>query len=140
MTSRLILPTTKTLIKSFATTAAQAKKFVLPSLPYAYSALEPAISGQIMEVHHTKHHQAYVNNLNNTIAAYADAEASNDVQKMIALQPALRFNGGGHVNHSIFWTNLAPPKEGGGGKPSGELLAEIEKSFGSFDKVRTHMH
>ena len=135
MTSRLILPTTKTLIKSFATSSAQAKKFVLPTLPYSYSALEPAISGQIMEVHHTKHHQAYVNNLNNTIAAYADAEASNDVQKMIALQPALRFNGGGHVNHSIFWTNLAPPKEGGGGKPTGDLLKEIEKSYGSFDKV-----
>jgi superoxide dismutase len=72
-------------------------------------------------------------------SADADAESSNDLQKMISLQPALRFNGGGHVNHSIFWTNLAPPKEGGGGKPTGELLQAIEASFGSFDKFKDTM-
>jgi len=146
MASRLIVPTTKQLIKTFATSAPAAgaaasalPKYTLPTLPYSYSALEPAISGQIMETHHTKHHQAYVNNLNNTIQQYADAEKSGDLQKMIALQPALRFNGGGHVNHSIFWTNLAPPKEGGGGKPTGELLTAIEASFGSFDKFKDTM-
>ena len=138
--SRLLVPTTRTLIKSFATAApSSGQKFVLPKLPYAYSALEPAISGQIMEVHHTKHHQAYVTNLNAALASYADAEQANDVQKMISLQPALRFHGGGHVNHSIFWTNLAPPKEGGGGKPSGELLAAIEASYGTFDKFKEQM-
>lgn len=142
--SRLLMPTTRTLIKSFATTAApvtsaSSHKFTLPKLPYAYSALEPAISGQIMEVHHTKHHQAYVTNLNAALASYADAEQANDLQKMISLQPALRFHGGGHVNHSIFWTNLAPPKEGGGGKPTGELLAAIEASYGSFDKFKESM-
>lgn len=139
--SGLILPSTKQLIKGFSTsaTAAATHKFTLPALPYSYSALEPAISGQIMETHHTKHHQTYVNNLNNAIAQYAEAEKAHDVQKMISLQPALRFNGGGHVNHSIFWTNLAPPKEGGGGKPTGELLKMIEASYGSFDKFKESM-
>lgn len=73
------------------------------------------------------------------VAEYADAERANDLQKMISLQPALRFHGGGHVNHSIFWTNLAPPKEGGGGKPDGELLQAIEASFGSFDNFKSIM-
>jgi len=137
--SRLILPSTKSLIKSFGTQAGAGNKFVLPKLNYAYSALEPAISGQIMEVHHTKHHQGYVNNLNNAIAAYADAEASNDIQKMISLQGALKFNGGGHINHSIFWTNLAPVKEGGGAPPTGELAKAIDTCFGSFDTFKTQM-
>ena len=92
-----------------------------------------------METHHTKHHQTYVNNLNATLEQYADAEKSNDVQKMIALQPALRFNGGGHVNHSIFWTNLAPPKEGGGGQPTGELLKAIEAQFCTFENFKNTM-
>jgi len=150
MASRVLLPSTRQLIKTFATSAAPAAKaagssgvvipkYVLPDLPYAYSALEPAISGQIMEVHHTKHHQTYVTNLNNALAQYAEAEKAQDLQKMIALQPALRFHGGGHVNHSIFWTNLAPPKEGGGGRPTGELLTAIEASFGSFDKFKETM-
>jgi len=90
-----------------------------------------------MRIHHTKHHQAYVTNLNAAVEQYKDAEAKNDLTKMIALQPALRFNGGGHLNHSIFWTNLANPKKHGGGQPSGDLLKAIETQFGTFDKFQT---
>lgn len=112
-------------------------KIALPALPYAYDALMPSISGEIMTIHHTKHHQTYVNNLNATLEQYANAEAKGDVTKMIALQPALKFNGGGHINHSIFWTNMAPPAKGGGGTPSGELQAAIDSTWGSFDNFKT---
>ncbi|KAJ6137400.1 manganese superoxide dismutase [Penicillium samsonianum] len=81
----------------------------LPPLPYAYDALEPVISKQIMELHHQKHHQTYINNLNAALSAQASATASNDVPTLIALQQKLRFNGGGHINHSLFWKNLTPP-------------------------------
>lgn len=106
--------------------------FELPELPYDFSALEPVISGQIMELHYTKHHKGYVTNLNAALEKYAEAESKEDLGAMIALETAIRFNGGGHVNHSIFWTNLAPVGKGGGGEPSGELRAIIEKEFGSF--------
>jgi len=95
------------------------------------------ISADIMKIHHTKHHQTYVTNLNAALEQYADAQAKNDVTKMIALQPALRFNGGGHINHSIFWQNLASPKNGGGGAPSGELAKAIDAQFGSFAAFQT---
>ncbi len=106
-------------------------QYKLPELPYDFGALEPVISGQIMELHYTKHHQAYVNNLNAALEKYAEAEKKGDVVAMIALQAAIRFNGGGHINHSIFWTNLAPQ----GGEPKGELLEAIKKEFGSVDKL-----
>ena len=106
-------------------------QYKLPELPYDFGALEPVISGQIMELHYTKHHQAYVNNLNAALEKYAEAEKKGDVAAMIALQPAIRFNGGGHVNHSIFWTNLAPK----GGEPGGMLLEAIKKEFGSVEKL-----
>lgn len=108
-------------------------KFELPPLPYDFNALEPAISAQIMEIHYTKHHQAYVNNLNKALEQYADAEQKKDLQAMIALQQAIKFNGGGNVNHSIFWTNLAPAGKGGGGAPDGDLAKAIAHSFGSFE-------
>lgn len=108
-------------------------QYTLPELSYDFGALEPVISGQIMELHYTKHHQAYVNNLNAALEKYAEAEKKGDVGAMIALQGAIRFNGGGHVNHSIFWTNLAPA--GQGGEPKGELLEAIKKEFGSVDKL-----
>eukprot|EP00736_Rhodelphis_marinus_P009918 Rmarinus@m.23919 len=111
-------------------------KFELPKLPYEYSALEPVISGEIMEIHHSKHHQTYVTNLNAAMEQLADAEKNNDIARMIALQSAIKFNGGGHVNHSIFWTNLAPPKEGGGAPPSGDLADAINKQWGSLDKFQ----
>jgi Fe-Mn family superoxide dismutase len=106
----------------------------LPDLSYDYGALEPSISGQIMEIHHSKHHQTYVTNFNATMEKYQDAEAAGDVATMIALQPAIKFNGGGHVNHSIFWTNLSP---NGGGAPTGELADLINAEFGSFDQFKT---
>jgi len=118
--------------KRFSSTPSSA--YVLPDLPYDYSALEPVISAEIMTLHHKKHHQAYVTNLNNALEKQHAAEQKKDLGELIALQSAIKFNGGGHVNHSIFWTNLAPPKKGGGGNPDGELSSKINASFGSFDK------
>ncbi|XP_023584033.1 superoxide dismutase [Mn], mitochondrial-like [Trichechus manatus latirostris] len=92
------------------------QKHSLPDLPYDYGALEPYINAQIMQLHHNKHHAAYVNNLNIAEEKYKEALAKDDVTTQIALQPALKFNGGGHINHSIFWTNLSP---NGGGEPKG---------------------
>jgi len=114
-------------------------KYELPPLPYDFSALEPAISGKIMNLHYKKHHQAYVNNLNKALEEYAEAEKNNDLAKMISLESAIKFNGGGHINHSIFWTNLAPKSQGGGGEPQGELLAAINERFGSFQGLIDQM-
>eukprot|EP00040_Diaphanoeca_grandis_P038554 m.256751 g.256751 ORF g.256751 m.256751 type:complete len:229 (-) comp34662_c0_seq1:226-912(-) len=111
----------------------------LPPLPYAYDALEPVISKDIMELHHAKHHNTYVVGLNAAEEKYKAAESSDDVTAQIALQAAIKFNGGGHINHSIFWTNLAPVAGGGGGAPEGELLAAIEAKWGSFDNFKTEM-
>ena len=94
-------------------------KATLPALPYDFGALEPAISGQIMEIHHSKHHAAYVTNFNAAEEKLNEAQAKGDIAAAIALQGAIKFNGGGHVNHSIFWTNLAPTKLGGGEPPTG---------------------
>lgn len=113
--------------------AGSSSSFKLPDLSYDYAALEPHLSADIMELHHSKHHQTYVTNLNNALDAYGDAEAKGDVAAMIALQPAIKFNGGGHVNHSMFWEMLAPPSAGGGGEPTGELKTYIDAAFGSFD-------
>lgn len=107
-------------------------KCTLPDLPYDYKALEPIISGDIMLLHHQKHHGAYVNNFNAAQEKIQKAKEVNDVTVLIALGPALKFNGGGHVNHSIFWKNLSPS----GGKPSAELNAAINKDFGSFDNMK----
>lgn len=109
-------------------------KYKLPDLPYDYNALEPVISAEIMELHHKKHHNAYVTKLNEALEKYADAEAKNDMATMIKLQSAIKFNGGGHVNHSIFWTILSSPDKDGGGSPSGDLGDAINKKFGSFEK------
>eukprot|EP01102_Stenamoeba_stenopodia_P006847 TRINITY_DN1913_c0_g2_i2.p1 TRINITY_DN1913_c0_g2~~TRINITY_DN1913_c0_g2_i2.p1 ORF type:complete len:259 (-),score=64.62 TRINITY_DN1913_c0_g2_i2:178-897(-) len=114
--------------------AAQSQSYKLPDMPYDYGALEPVIIGEIMKIHHQKHHNAYVTNLNAALDKYSSAVARNDIAEQIALQGAIRFNGGGHVNHSIFWTNLAPKKEGGGQPPSGPLAEAINKEFGSLDK------
>eukprot|EP00466_Bigelowiella_natans_P020703 jgi/Bigna1/41304/e_gw1.51.118.1 len=108
-------------------------KHALPDLNYDYGALEPTVSAKIMELHHSKHHQTYVTNLNAALETYADAEAKGDTAKMIALQGAIKFNGGGHVNHTIFWENLAPTSAGGGDGPTGDLLAAIEAKWGSMD-------
>ena len=105
--------------------------YKLPDLPYDFSALEPVISAEIMELHYTKHHNTYVNNLNALLEKYADAESKGDVSAMIALQGAIKFNGGGHVNHSIFWSNLAPKDKVSA--PSGELETALKKEFGSVE-------
>ncbi|XP_048392771.1 superoxide dismutase [Mn], mitochondrial isoform X1 [Stegostoma tigrinum] len=115
---------------------ASKQKHTLPDLPFDYGALEPHISAEIMQLHHSKHHATYVNNLNITEEKYAEALAKGDVTAQVSLQPALRFNGGGHINHSIFWTNLSP---NGGGEPAGELMETIERDFGSFEKFKENM-
>mmetsp|Transcript_3865 Transcript_3865/g.10946 ORF Transcript_3865/g.10946 Transcript_3865/m.10946 type:complete len:221 (+) Transcript_3865:86-748(+) len=108
--------------------------FSLPDLPYDYSALEPAISAEIMELHHSKHHQTYVNNVNVAMEKYADAQAKGDMATQIAMHDAIKFNGGGHVNHSIFWTNLCPAKDFE--PPSGVLAAAIDTQFGSLEEFQ----
>lgn len=112
-------------------------KHTLPDLPYDYGALEPAISGQIMELHHTKHHQTYVNGLNTAEEQLSEALSKKDTKAAIALQKALNFNGGGHVNHSLFWTNLAPQSQGGGQLESGKLKEAIDRDFGSLDQLKS---
>lgn len=109
----------------------------LPQLPYAYEALEPAISREIMELHHKKHHQAYINNYKAALEKYNAAEKEGRIDQMIALQSALKFNGGGHVNHTLFWENLAPKDQVG--EPSKELIQSIETYFGSLDKLIEEM-
>ncbi|KAJ2917988.1 hypothetical protein MD484_g2445, partial [Candolleomyces efflorescens] len=110
---------------------------VLPDLPYAYNALEPYINEQIMTLHHKKHHQTYVNALNAAEAAYAKTSTPKE---RIALQAALKFNGGGHINHSIFWKNLAPSaaagKGTGGVLKEGPLKAAVDAAFGSLDVLK----
>ncbi len=109
--------------------------FILPELTYAYDALEKSIDARTMEIHHTKHHGAYVNNCN---AAIAGTEwEGTSVEELMAniskLPAAVRNNGGGHFNHSLFWQVMSP---NGGGKPTGALLADIESSFGAFEQFR----
>ncbi|KAF8198159.1 mitochondrial manganese superoxide dismutase [Mycena galopus ATCC 62051] len=108
----------------------------LPELPYAYDALEPYISQQIMTLHHTKHHQTYVNALNAAEQSYAKAATPKE---RIALQAALKFNGGGHINHSLFWKNLAQSHEKGGHGgvlKDGPLKHAIDKEFGGLDNLK----
>lgn len=102
-----------------------------------YSALEPAISGQIMELHHKKHHNTYVNSYNDAVTKLADAQAQPDIQSQVALQALTNFHGGGHVNHSLFWENLAPRGYGGGEPPSGELGKAIDEAYGSLDAFKS---
>ena len=109
--------------------------YTLPELAYDYSALAPSISGQIMELHHSKHHQSYVTGANAALAALAEARDKGDLANVNKLEKDLAFNLGGHVNHSIFWTNLSPD---GGDKPTGDLASAIDDGFGSFDKFTAH--
>lgn len=101
-----------------------------------YGALEPAISGKIMELHHSKHHQTYVNSYNDAAEKYAAAESKDDIAAKIALQPLVNFHGGGHLNHTLFWENLAPKNSGGGDPPSGGLAKAIDQSYGSLDGMK----
>ena len=111
-------------------------KYVLPELDYAYDALEPHISAEIMELHHSKHHAGYVAGANAALEALEEqrnGEANADAIR--ALSKNLAFNLGGHTNHSIFWKNLSP---NGGGEPTGELAEAINRDFGSFEKFKAH--
>jgi Fe-Mn family superoxide dismutase len=108
--------------------------FTLPNLPYAYSALEPHIDAMTMEIHHGKHHQAYVNNLNAAVEGTPMAGKSlEDLMKQHSDVAAVRNNGGGHFNHSMFWTLMSP---NGGGLPTGDLAADINTTFQSFDAFK----
>jgi len=120
----------------FAATAFVRTKATLPDLKYDYGALEPAISGQIMELHHSKHHQTYVNSYNQAIEKVEEAQAKGDIAAQIALKPLINFHGGGHINHTLFWENLAPKNQGGGEPPSGALSTAINDSYGSLDKLK----
>ncbi|GHD35624.1 superoxide dismutase [Nocardiopsis kunsanensis] len=111
--------------------------YELPELPYDYASLEPWISGQIMELHHDKHHATYVAGANTALEKMAEARDSGDLGTVPMLEKNLAFNLGGHVNHSIFWKNLSPE---GGDKPEGELGAAIDDQFGSFDAFRSHFN
>lgn len=111
-------------------------KHTLPDLPYDYNALEPFISADIMKLHHSKHHQTYVTNLNVAEEKLAEAQATGDVNTVITLASALRFNGGGHINHSIFWQNMSP---NGGGEPTGDLMEAINRDFGSFENMKKQL-
>jgi Fe-Mn family superoxide dismutase len=109
----------------------------LPALPYAYNALEPYISEEIMKLHHQKHHQAYINGLNAVEESYAKAHSPKE---RIALMPALKFNGGGHINHTLFWANLAPANAAGGRLSSGPLKSALERDFASANQFKTNFN
>ena len=112
----------------------------LPALPYAFDALEPHIDARTMEIHHDKHHATYVTKLNKALASHPEL-ADKPVEELLrgfdqvpeAIRTAVRNHGGGHANHSLFWEVMGP---GGGGKPSGDLAAAIERDFGSFDAFK----
>ena len=114
--------------------------FTLPDLPYAYDALEPTIDARTMEIHHSKHHQAYVDNANKALEG--TEWAGNNVESVLAslaampdaIQAAVRNNAGGHANHSLFWTIMSPD---GGGEPEGDLKAAIDDLWGSTEELKT---
>ena len=112
--------------------------FTLPALSYATDALEPHIDKMTMEIHHGKHHQAYVTNLNKALEGKPEANSSIDdiIKNISKFPPTVRYNGGGHYNHTMFWTLLSP---NGGGEPTGALDAAIKSTFGSFDEFKTKM-
>lgn len=114
--------------------------YELPALPYAHDALEPHIDARTMEIHHTKHHQGYVNKVNDALQGHDDlaAKSIEDLMRGLSSVPeeirtAVRNNGGGHANHSLFWTVMGP---GAGGAPAGDLAAAIDSAFGSFDNFK----
>jgi superoxide dismutase, Fe-Mn family len=117
--------------------------YELAPLPYDYAALEPFIDAETMKLHHDKHHQAYINNVNAALANHPNL-AAKSVDDLISdlnaipeeIRGAVRNNGGGHSNHSMFWNIMAPPKSGGGGTPTGALADQINKDFGDFEAFK----
>jgi len=112
------------------------KKYVLPELAYDYSALEPHYSAAMLELHHGKHHAAYVSGANATLEKLAEAREKGNFDALNQLQKSLAFHVSGHVLHSLFWRNLSPH---GGGRPDGELLAAIQEGFGEFEAMQEQM-
>lgn len=117
--------------------------FTLPDLPYAYDALEPVIDARTMEIHHSKHHNAYITNVNKALEGLDEYQAMSIEQLVYNIekiphdcQTAIRNNGGGHFNHSLFWSIMAAPGSGGGGVPDGELSEAINTAFGTFDSFK----
>jgi len=111
-------------------------EYTLPDLPYDYGALEPHISGKIMQLHHDKHHNTYVTGANAAVDALAEAREQDTIGTTVNLwEKNLAFNLGGHINHSVFWKNLSPD---GGDEPTGELGSAIDQTFGSFDAFQKH--
>src|SRR5271155_5114344 len=123
--------------------AAPQMTFTLPPLPYAFDALEPHIDAKTMEIHHDKHHGAYVTNLNKALDGHSDLQKLS-IEELLAqiskvpeaIRPAVRNNSGGHMNHSMFWKIM---KKGGGGEPSGDLAGAIKSAFGSFADFKTKL-
>ena len=114
-------------------------KYVLPKLAYDLNALEPVLSKNIVDVHYNKHHLNYVNTLNTTMEQLQEAIAKNDLPKIVTLQPVIAFNGGSHINHSMYWENLAPMSGVGGKRPkSGNFYEKIIQDWGSFDKLEEY--
>jgi Fe-Mn family superoxide dismutase len=110
--------------------------YTLPDLPYDYAALEPHYSGEILELHHDKHHAAYVTGANTTLEKLADARDKGEFGAIVGLEKTMAFNVSGHVLHSIFWKNLSPD---GGDKPTGDLASAIDEHFGSFDGFKSQL-
>ncbi len=111
--------------------------YTLPGLRYDYGALEPHISGKIMELHHDKHHAGYVKAANSALERLAEAREKGEFDDIAALERSLAFNLSGHVLHSVFWKNMAPKA---GGRPQGELAAVIKQEFGSFEKLQKQIN
>jgi Fe-Mn family superoxide dismutase len=112
------------------------KPYVLPDLGYDYSALEPHYSARILELHHDKHHKAYVDGVNATLDKLAGARATDEMTTIVGLEKTLAFNLSGHVLHTLLWKNLSPD---GGDRPTGELAAAIDEHFGSFDAFHNQL-
>ncbi|MEV4672063.1 MULTISPECIES: superoxide dismutase [Actinomadura] len=110
--------------------------YTLPDLPYDYAALEPAITGEILELHHAKHHAAYVKGANDTLERLAEARDKEQYGGLVGLEKTFAFNLSGHVLHSIFWDNLSPD---GGDRPDGELAAAINEHFGTFEAFQKQL-
>jgi len=115
----------------------QGATYSLPPLPYAYNALEPHIAAQIMELHHSKHHQTYITNLNAALKSQQEAIQTSDIPTQVSLQPGIKFNAGGHINHSLFWQNLCPANSSDAKSSAAPKLVEkIKATWGDETKFR----
>ncbi|KAK6362973.1 hypothetical protein TWF730_000421 [Orbilia blumenaviensis] len=124
-------------VRALGSLTAVRTKYTLPDLPYDFGALEPHISGQIMETHYTKHHQTYVNGINDAQEKFA---AASTPAEQVELTSLIKFHGGGHVNHSLFWENLSPTSKAGGAPPSGKLGDAINDTWGGLDAFKGKMN